>query len=118
MAFEPGNKLGNKIKKGEVRNPNGRPKKMLTTIKDLGYTKTQIEDTLNIIMVLNPTELRKVAANKESTALEITLAKSVLKGIKTSSQYNMMQLIERLHGKPQETASLNLPGKVKVTLNL
>lgn len=118
MPFEPGNKLGKKIQPGEVKNPDGRPKKYLTTLKDMGYKMSEVEDTLKVLFILDEGELKKVAADKKATILERTIAKAFLKGLKGGSLFNIMQVLERTFGKPRETVDHNLKTSYNITLDL
>ena len=45
------------FKKGKSGNPNGRPRKLVTLLKDIGYTKPDIETTIHNIMCMTIYEL-------------------------------------------------------------
>src|SRR5438067_246032 len=114
MAFEKGNKQGKRFGSGQPINLKGRPKKLLTTLKEDGYTEAQVMDTLKVIFSLSIEELQRIQKSSKHTALERTIAAAVVSGFKKRSQYNIMQIIERLYGKPKESVDHNLNGKVKV----
>ena len=66
--------------KGEVLNPNGRPKKLITLMKEIGYTKTQVEETMLSMLSLGRKELEKIDRGDEYTIMERTIAGALLKG--------------------------------------
>ena len=43
--------------KGEVLNPHGRPKKLITQLKEIGYHKSQVEDTVNTMLTMSRKDL-------------------------------------------------------------
>ena len=101
-------------------NRNGRPKKYITTIKEQGYKLSEINDTIQVLLVLTEKQLNEVAGNNDSTVLEKTISKALLKSLKNSSLYSLETLLSRSFGKPRETIdqSNNLSGEIKVTLKL
>ena len=108
MAFKKGNKLGKPPMKGEVRNPNGRPKKYITELRHLGpgYTKTQVMDTVNLMLSLTQDELIDICADINASALEKTLAKNISIGIFEGDMRNIWIAIERLWGKPTQDINI------------
>ncbi len=51
-------------KKGEIRNPNGRPKKYVTLLREQGYKLSEINDTIQVMLqmdlVIESSILRKI----------------------------------------------------------
>lgn len=105
--------------KGEVLNPNGRPKKLVTLMKEVGYTKSQVEETMVTMLGLSRKELEKIDKGEEYTILERTVAGALLKGHDKNSLFNLEMLLSRSQGKPKETVDQNITEKsIKITLNL
>lgn len=105
--------------KGEVLNPNGRPKKLVTLMKEVGYTKSQVEQTMVTMMGLSRKELEKIDKGEDYTILERTIAGALLKGHDKNSLFNLEMLLSRSQGKPKETVDQNITEKsIKITLNL
>jgi hypothetical protein len=105
--------------KGETNNPNGRPKKLVTLMKEVGYTKSQVEQTMVTMMGLSRKELEKIDKGEEYTILERTIAGALLKGHDKNSLFNLEMLLSRAQGKPKETVDQNITEKsIKITLNL
>jgi hypothetical protein len=105
--------------KGEVLNPNGRPKKLITLMKDIGYTKTQVEETMLSMLSLSRKELEKIDKGDEYTIMERTIAGALLKGHDKNSLFNLEMLLTRSQGKPKETIDQTIESKnFTITLNL
>jgi tmRNA-binding protein len=105
--------------KGEVLNPNGRPKKLITQMKEIGYTKTQVEETMLSMLSLSRKELEKIDRGDEYTIMERTIAGALLKGHDKNSLFNLEMLLTRSQGKPKETIDQTIQSKnFTITLNL
>ena len=105
--------------KGEVLNPNGRPKKLVTQLKEIGYHKSQVEDTINAMLTMSRKELEKIDKSEEYTILERIIAGTLLKSHDKNSLFNVDLLLNRSQGKPKETIDQNITEKsIKITLNL
>ena len=105
--------------KGEVLNPNGRPKKLVTLMKDIGYTKSQVEDTMLAMLTLSLKKLEKLYKGEEYTIMDITIAGALLKGHNNNSLFNWEMLLTRSQGKPKETIDQTIESKnFTITLNL
>jgi hypothetical protein len=100
-------------------NPNGRPKKMLSQLKDIGYTKTQIEDTILTMLTMKRKELEQIDKNEEFTILERIIAGTLVKSHDKNSLFNLEMLLTRSQGKPKETIDQTITSKdYTITLNL
>lgn len=105
--------------KGEVLNPHGRPKKLITLMKEIGYTKSQVEDTMLSMLSLGRKELEKIDRGDEYTIMERTIAGALLKGHDKNSLFNLEMLLTRSQGKPKETIDQTIESKnFTITLNL
>ena len=105
--------------KGEVLNPHGRPKKLVTQLKEIGYQKSQVEDTINAMLTMSRKELEKIDKSEEYTILERIIAGTLLKSHDKNSLFNLDLLLNRSQGKPKETIDQNITEKsIKITLNL
>jgi len=99
--------------KGETANPFGRPRKLVSTLSGIGYTNSQINDTMMNIIALTLEEIKQIEDNTTCTALERTIAKAILNGAKKGSLYNLETLITRAMGKPKETSSVENTGTIE-----
>jgi len=100
-------------------NPNGRPKKLITQLKDIGYTKTQVEDTILTMLTMTRKELEKIDKDDEYTILERIIAGTLVKSHDKNSLYNLEMLLTRSQGKPKETIDQTITNKDWcITLNL
>jgi hypothetical protein len=103
----------------ERRIGNGRPQKLITLMKDIGYTKTQVEETMLSMLSLSRKELEKIDKGDEYTIMERTIAGALLKGHDKNSLFNLEMLLTRSQGKPKETIDQTIESKnFTITLNL
>ncbi len=87
--FPPGNKIGNRFKKGETGNQNGRPK--LTRLTDA--LREQLAET-------NPD------APEETIAEQI--ARALISEAKTGNVQAIREIADRTEGKPKQAIDLDL----------
>lgn len=100
--------------KGETMNPNGRPRKYVSILKDAGYKLSEINDTIQNLMAMRVDELNDVFNNSQTTILEKTIAGAMLKSMKNGSLYSLDTLLTRVYGKPKETATIIQDGTINV----
>ena len=100
--------------KGVSGNPNGRPKKYVSLLKDSGYKLSEINDTIQTMMSMTMDELKEVFDNPSGTILEKTIANAMIKSLKKGSLYSLDTLLTRVYGKPKETANITQDGKIEV----
>lgn len=106
------------VKKGEIRNPNGRPRKYVSLLKEQGYKVSEINDTIQAMMSMDLEELKSVWDNPKATVLEKTIAAAMRKSLEKGSLYSLETLLTRVYGKPKETVDTTnkteLTGKIQV----
>ena len=115
-----------KIQKGEVKNPNGRPKKVETILREVflseynvKITKTQTEDIIKSILSKNRSELIELAKNEELPFWISMIAKKATRDYERGSIHLLELLFDRVYGKPKETIDQTIEAKTfNVTLNL
>jgi hypothetical protein len=101
------------FKKGEVANPNGRPRKYVSLLKEQGYRLSEINDTIQAMMSMDLSELQKVNDNPKATILEKTIAAAMIKSLKNGSLFSLETLLTRVYGKPKETTAVENSGKIE-----
>lgn len=102
------------FKKGEVANPNGRPRKYVSLLKEQGYSISQVNDSIQALMSMTPKELKEVENNPNATALELTVTKAILKSMSNGSLYSMDTLMNRVYGKPKEQVDIQSDNKIEI----
>mgnify|MGYP003434318199 FL=1 len=91
-----------KFPPGTSGNPNGRPKKYVSTLKNEGYKLSEVNDTIQTMMSMSYEEIREVYNDKGSTVLEKTIASAIKKCIEKGSMESIETLLNRVYGRPKE----------------
>ena len=68
--------------KGISGNPNGRPKKYTTILRESGYKVSEINDTIQVMLAMSLNELGVVVKDDGATMLERTIANAMIKSLK------------------------------------
>jgi hypothetical protein len=102
--------------KGQSGNPNGRPRKYVTALKEQGYKLSEINDTIQVMMAMDIEELKEVWDNPKTTILEKTIAGAMRKSIKNGSLYSLDTLLTRVYGKPKEQANIDITSDNTITV--
>ena len=74
---------------GESGNPNGRPRKYVSLLKEQGYKVSEINDTIQAMMAMDIVELKSVWDNPNATVLEKTIAAAMRKSLVKGSLYSL-----------------------------
>lgn len=115
---KPENIEPHKFPKGVSGNPNGRPRKYVSTLRESGYKLSEINDCIQVMMAMTLDELKEAFENKNATVLEKTIAAAIKKSIEKGSLYSIETLLSRVYGKPKEQVDMNMDADVVVTMNL
>lgn len=100
--------------KGKSGNPNGRPRKIASQLKAIGYTKAEAYDTINAMLAMTLEELKQIYTNDNSTVLEKTIAGALKKSLEKGSLYSLDSLLDRTHGKATEKILQEQEGDIKI----
>ena len=102
--------------KGEAMNPNGRPRKYISLLKEQGYKASEVNDAIQALMAMDLDELQKVNDNPKATILEKTVAAAMLKSLKNGSLFSLETLLTRVYGRPKETSTVENTGKIEFVI--
>ena len=80
--------IQHQFKKGEVANPNGRPKKYVSLLIEQGYKLSEVNDTMQNLMAMNEEQLKTIEEDALATALERTICKAILNSMRKGSFIN------------------------------
>ena len=96
------------------RNNNGAPRKLISSLNNIGYNKREITDSILNIFALSKAEIEGIAENESYSILERLVAKALLKDFIKGSIYNIDALMNRAYGKPKETTSIEKDNKIEI----
>lgn len=91
--------------KGQSGNPNGRPRKFVCQLKEMGYNKQDINQTIENMMAMTLNELAEIFKDEHATILERTIANAMRKSLEKGTLYSLETLISRVHGIPTQTVN-------------
>lgn len=100
--------------KGQSGNPNGQPRKLVSSLKIAGYTKNEAANTINAMLAMTLDELAHIY--KTGDILERTIAHALKKSLEKGSLYSVDTLLNRTHGKPTEMVEVQADVKNKITV--
>ena len=95
-------------------NPNGRPRKYVSELRAQGYKRSEVNDCIQVMISMTMDELKEVWDNPKATILEKTIANAMRKSMEKGSLYSIETLLDRVFGKPKETAEVHTEGIIKV----
>lgn len=113
----PENIVKYQMKPGTTLNPNGRPKRIYTILKESGYTKEDIRDAFEEIGWQNISDLKEILDDNSKPAILKVIAKAFIKGAEKGDFRYVSEILQHVMGKPKETIDANIT-QFKVTLNL
>jgi len=100
--------------KGETMNPNGRPRKYVSLLKEQGYKLAEVNDCIQAIMSMDMQELKAVWDNPKATILEKTIAAAMRKSLEKGSLYSLETLLTRVYGKPKEQMDIQTDNRIEI----
>lgn len=96
------------------RNINGAPRKLISTLANLGYTNRQVSDSILNLLALTMSEIESICENESFTMLERLVAKALIKDFEKGSLWNLELILSRSIGRPKETTAIEQDNKIEV----
>ena len=96
------------FQKGTSGNPKGRPRKFVSLLASQGYTRSEINDTLQAMMSMTIEELADVYKDPKATILEKTVANAMKKSLEKGTLYSMETLLSRVYGQPKQEVAASI----------
>jgi hypothetical protein len=95
--------------KGQVTNPQGRPKKVFNHAKDFGYSKDDVIDCFKLYIAKTYNELAEIQKSDDITILEMVVINSLIRDIKDGKIDNLEKILNRAIGLPRaESTQTNI----------
>ena len=96
------------FQKGTSGNHNGRPRKFVSLLAKQGYTRSEINDTLQAMMSMTIDELAEVYKDPKATILEKTVANAMKKSLEKGTLYSLETLLSRVYGQPKQEVAASI----------
>ena len=100
------------MKPGETLNPNGRPRKIYTILKESGYTKDDVRTAFNEIAWADVDELQRLFKDPKSPAIIKVIAHAYKRAIEKGDYRYVSEIIQQSIGKPKETSEVSMTAQI------
>jgi len=119
VSDRPQNKHLTPFKKGEIHNPNGRPKKIMRRLEELvgqkfglELTKTDKYQLIEYCLEKNIDELKSIATDEKSPVFLVSIALAIMGDMKLKRINTVEAIFDRVFGKPVQKQDQT--GKVEI----
>lgn len=90
------------FKPGETGNPNGRPKRIYTVLKESGYSKEDIGDAFKEIGWQTIEDLQAIVEDETKPVILKVIARAFIKGAEKGDFRYVSEILQHVIGKPKE----------------
>ncbi len=91
-----------KMKPGQTLNPNGRPKRIYTILKESGYSKDDIGDAFKEIGWQTIEDLQAIVEDETKPVILKVIARAFIKGADKGDFRYVSEILQHVIGKPKE----------------
>jgi len=91
-----------KMKPGQTLNPNGRPKRIYTILKESGYSKEDIGDAFKEIGWQTIEDLQEIVDDPKKPVILKVIARAFIKGADKGDFRYVSEILQHVIGKPKE----------------
>lgn len=105
-------------KPGQSGNPNGRPKKIYTILKESGYTNEEIRIAFAEVAWSDKEELERILNDPTTPTIVRGVAHSFKRAADKGDYRYMKDMIEQVIGQAKQTVDTEIKGEVNITFNL
>lgn len=100
------------------RNPNGRPKKIFTILRDNGYTKDDMRAAFELVAWLTQSEAEEIHNDPTKPLVLKVTCMAFLKGATKGDFRYISEIMSHVIGKPKETVEQKIEGDIVHTLKI
>jgi hypothetical protein len=94
------------FEKGKSGNPTGRPRKMVSKLKDFGYNRQDIDTTILNMLAMTKEEVYDIYKNPNGNMLELMVASSMKKSLDKGNLDAFKELLNRALGTPKQAMDI------------
>ena len=103
-------------KKGQSGNPNGRPRKFVSKLTSMGYSKREVVDTIENLLSMTLDELKDVYTNDKATILEKIIASALKRSIEKGEISTIETLLTRVYGKAEQKVEVSGNNPIQIIM--
>ena len=103
---------------GQSGNPAGKPAKIYTVIKKMGFSKTDITTAFSELGFYTTDELKKILDSKKAPAILKVIARAYMNGAESGDTGQIRDMIQYVLGKPTQGLELGgAPNGLPIPIN-
>lgn len=102
------------FKKGVAPNPNGRPKKIYTIIKEMGYSVQDLKSAYAELMWYSIKDLQGLHKDDSKPIIVRIVANQLYLALKNGDMAKIKEIMEYTLGKPTQTTDINVQSEQNI----
>ena len=102
---------------GQSGNPNGRPKKIYTILKESGYGASDVRTAFGEVAWMTEEEIERIIKNKKTPIILKTIGKAYIEASKNGEYRYVKEIMDQFMGKAIDRKELGAGGAEKITIS-